>query len=337
MKRIFHLDAGRKYFSLSSIESILASMAKTGFDTLEFYFLDNQGFRFGLDDLRIETPFGTYDLSCALGDGYCQEDKCPDGTNKFLTEREVESLIRTAASYGIDLIPAMEMPGHMGAILQHFPELRYPGSGSSIDLREEKSVSFALELARKYCAWFKARGCAYFNFCADEFANDLGTMGFDRIYADGTMAYFITFVNRLSASIKSEGLIPMAFNDGFYYKDDLTRYGEIDPDVQILYWSHGWNTYFPASPLTLRQKGHKLYNAHQYYYCGAGCNWAERIARFSTYDPSIFDGNIRVEDPDGVALCVWCDRANADGPDEGAYVAKKAAKAMEAAQKAWHK
>ena len=79
--RIFHLDAGRKHFSVENIKRLLRSMAEAGLTHLELYLSDNQGLRFGLEDMTVTTSFGTYDLMPCLGDGYREEDKGPDGTN----------------------------------------------------------------------------------------------------------------------------------------------------------------------------------------------------------------------------------------------------------------
>ena len=68
--RIFHLDAGRKHFSVHSIKRLLRAMAEAELTHLELYLSDNQGLRFGLDDMTVTTPFGTYDLTPCLGDGY---------------------------------------------------------------------------------------------------------------------------------------------------------------------------------------------------------------------------------------------------------------------------
>lgn len=68
--KIVHLDAGRKYFSPDNIKAIIDNAAAAGFEQVELYLSDNQGFRFALEDMTITTSYGTYDLTPALGDGY---------------------------------------------------------------------------------------------------------------------------------------------------------------------------------------------------------------------------------------------------------------------------
>ena len=106
--RVFHLDAGRKYFSVQYIKQILDTMAEANFNQLELYFSDNQGFRFALEDMTVTTEFGTYDLTPSLGDGYVGDNKYPDNSGKYLTQSEMDEIISYANSKGIELVPAPE-------------------------------------------------------------------------------------------------------------------------------------------------------------------------------------------------------------------------------------
>ena len=51
--KVVHLDAGRKYFSVENIKAIIDTMADAGYNQLELYLSDNQGFRFALDDMTV--------------------------------------------------------------------------------------------------------------------------------------------------------------------------------------------------------------------------------------------------------------------------------------------
>lgn len=124
---IVHVDAGRKYFSPTSIKAIIDNAAEAGFNQVELYLSDNQGFRFALDDMTVTTSTGnTYDLSAALGDGYTASDgKCPDGSDKYLTQSEMTDIIAYARSKNVEIVPCVNAPGHMGAILEEFSDFRY--------------------------------------------------------------------------------------------------------------------------------------------------------------------------------------------------------------------
>ncbi len=321
--RVFHLDAARKYFGVDAIKSILDTMAEANMSQLQLYLSDNQGFRFALDDMTITTEYGTYDLTPALGDGYSDGSKYPDGTGKYLTESDMEEILAYASSKGIEIVPSVNVPGHMGAVLEVFPELRYSGSLSSIDLTSDEAKEFAKAFVQKYAEYFAAQGCKYFNFGADEFANDLSsTMGFEQIYNNGIYAeHFVPFFNEVAAIIKNAGMTPRAFNDGVYYNDD-TSY-EFDTDVQLTYWASGWNGYNLCDADLLSAKGFELINTSQSYYWVLGnSGWQVSAEKAGQFDYTLFDGGVTVYDPVGAMLCVWCDNGAADGDDEGAGVAE---------------
>ena len=106
--------------------------------------------------MTVTTSTGnTYDLSAALGDGYTASDgKCPDGSDKYLTQSEMTDIIAYAKSKNVEIVPCVNAPGHMGAILEEFSDFRYTSgwqtSKSSIDLGNAEAVAFALAITDKY-------------------------------------------------------------------------------------------------------------------------------------------------------------------------------------------
>lgn len=329
--RVFHLDAGRKYFSVESIKTILDAMAEANFSQLQLYFSDNQGFRLALDDMTLTTDYGTYDLTPALGDGYTGDNKYPDGTGKYLTQSEMDEIITYANSKGIEIIPALNVPGHMGAILEEFPSLRYTNSKSSIDLTSDEAKAFAKALVAKYADYFASKGCKYFSFGADEFANDQGSssMGFETIYKNGIYKeHFVPFFNDVAQIIKDKGMTPRAFNDGILYNNDTSV--EMDTDVQVCYWSGGWGGYNLASATTLNDAGFELINTNEGFYWVLGnSSWQVSADKAGQFDYTAFPGST-IYNPAGAMLCVWCDNGAADGDDGGAGVAEKIAPVIKA-------
>lgn len=309
---IFFLDAGRKYFGVPAIRKLLGGASREGLDMMQLYVSDNQGFRFAPGDRVVRTPYGVYDLTPALGDGYCQEDKAPDGLRPVPHpggHGENPGLC-PAGGCGNHSRPQYARPHgrHFGALSPS----ALSGSRSSLNLGNPEAVAFGLALAEQYAAYFAGRGCRFFNFCADEFANDLGTMGLDLIYHNGDMKHFVSFVNGLAERIaKWHG--PMAFNDGIYYHDDKETYGTIDSRIWVQYWIAGWEGYRPASAATLAEAGFHLINANHRYYCGAGQkDWESHAEQVRGFDGRVFDRDTVIPQPAGAMLCCWCDRADAD-------------------------
>lgn len=321
-KSFFFLDAGRKFFSKAVIEKLIDSVSDAGIDYFNLYFSDNQGFRFSLDDMIVKTEYGEYDLSIALGDGYCQpeENKAPCGTNGYLTQADMDGIIDYANSKGVELFPAFEIPGHMGALLEKFSHLRYEGSKSSLDITNPEAVAFAYAVLEKYATYFKSRGCKLFNIGGDEFANDLGTMGFERIYNDGKMKSFVTFINGAAQILFDMGFEVCAFNDGFCYNNDAETYGKLDTRITVLVWSPGWGGYRLAKPSYLKEQGYHLVNAAEKYYIACDCeDWEEKkniISNFELHSFGVKEPEY-IEKVSGGMICVWTDHGHTYGPDNG--------------------
>lgn len=317
--KVVHVDCGRKYFSAANIKQLIDNAAAAGFNQVELYLSDNQGFRFALNDMTVTTFNGTeYDLSDALGDGYSDGSKYPDGSGKYLTQSEMTSIISYAENKGVEIVPCINTPGHMGAILEEFTDFRYSGSKSSIDLENGEAVAFALAIVEKYAAYFAAQGVKHFNIGADEYANDLSSMGFQGLYTSGKYQKFVDYLNAAARIVKSYNMTPWAFNDGIYYNND-TSY-EIDQDIQVCYWSSGWSGYNVASAATINSQGHRLINTHgDYYWVLGNSSWQCSATKASGFDYTSFQGGT-ISDPAGAMFCIWCDVGNADGTDGGSAV-----------------
>ena len=320
--KVVHLDAGRKYFSVDSIKAIIDTMAAAGYNQLELYLSDNQGFRFALDDMTITTSYGTYDLSASLGDGYSDGSKYPDGSDKYLTQDDMDTIIDYAEKNHIEIVPCINTPGHMGAILEEFSDFRYSGSRSSIDLENPEAVAFALAIVKKYADYFDGKGCNFFNIGADEYANDLSTMGFAGLYSSGKYQRFVDYLNAAAQIVINEGMTPRAFNDGIYY-NNKTSYS-INKAIQVCYWSSGWGGYDLAPAATISQQGHEMINTHSDYYWVLGSSWQCSVSKASDFAYNDFHGTSDLS-ADGAMFCIWCDVGNHNGTDEGAAVVKNTA------------
>lgn len=338
---IVHVDAGRKYFSPTSIKAIIDNAAEAGFNQVELYLSDNQGFRFALDDMTVTTSTGnTYDLSAALGDGYTASDgKCPDGSDKYLTQSEMTDIIAYAKSKNVEIVPCVNAPGHMGAILEEFSDFRYTSgwqtSKSSIDLGNAEAVAFALAITDKYAKYFASQGCKYYNIGADEYANDLSSMGFENM---GSALYtkFVEFMNSAADIIVGHGMTPRAFNDGFCYKN-YTNSVTVAPSkaYEICYWSSGWSGYNVASAKTLSSNGYKLINTNgDYYWVLGNSGWQCSANKASGFDYTNFSGNTKISSPSGSMFCIWCDFGNTNGADGGTQAVSDTADVIAAFGKA---
>ena len=264
-RKIVSIDAGRKYFSPEQLKEIIDKAKEYGYTDLHLL-VGNDGLRFMLDDMSMKVGDKTYssdDVKRAIEHGTNSYYNDPNGNH--LTESQMTDLINYAKDKGIGVIPTVNSPGHMDAILNAMKELGienpnfdYFGKKSerTVDLNNKQAVDFTKTLINKYANYFSNKS-EIFNIGLDEYANDAtNAKGWSVLQADKyypnegypEKGYekFISYANDLARIVKSHGLKPMAFNDGIYYedKDDV----QFDKDVLISYWSKGWWGYNLASP-----------------------------------------------------------------------------------------
>ena len=279
-KKIVSIDAGRKYFSPEQLKEIIDKAKHYGYTDLHLL-VGNDGLRFMLDDMSITANGRIYtsdDVKRTIEKG--TNDYYNDPNGNHLTESQMTDLINYAKDKGIGLIPTVNSPGHMDAILNAMKELgiqnpnfNYFGkeSARTVDLDNEQAVAFTKALIDKYAAYFSKK-TEIFNIGLDEYANDAtNAKGWTVLQTKGKYSKFITYANDLAHIVKSHGLKPMAFNDGIYYNSD-TSFGTFDKDIIVSMWTGGWGGYDVASSKLLVEKGHQILNTNDAWYYVLGRN-----------------------------------------------------------------
>lgn len=307
------LDCGRKYFSVDSIKQIIDNAAAAGFNNVMLA-VGNDGMRFLLDDMSLTvngTTYSSEEVAAAIHTG---NEAYYNFTTDELTESEMDEIIAYAKTKGLGIIPVINTPGHMDAILDAAEALTgktcsYNGSARTIDVTNSTAVAFTQAFVQKYVDYFASKGCKYFNMGADEYANDKytgGSMGFGNLQSTGKYSYYVQYVNQVAALIKNAGMTPMAFNDGIYFANN-TSSGTFDTDIVICYWSNGWSSYTPMPAETLASMGFKMVNTHgDYYWVLSKSNWQCDAKKASGFNYKTFQGGT-IDNPSGAMFCIWCD------------------------------
>lgn len=333
---IVMLDCGRKYFSVDSIKQIIDNASAAGFGYIMLG-VGNDGMRFLLDDMSLAVNGTTYSsekVAAAIKVGNKAYDASQTSysyapTTDELTQSEMDAVLAYAKEKGMGVIPMLNTPGHMDAILAAATSLTgtncsYNGSVRTIDVTNNTAVTFTQELLKKYVAYFAGKGCQYFNMGADEYANDKydsGSMGFGKLQNTGKYSYYVEYVNAVAALIKNAGMTPMAFNDGIYFANN-TSSGTFDTDIVICYWSNGWNGYTPMPASDLASKGFKMVNTNGSYYWVLGKTDAQCSAsKAKDFDIKSFPGST-INNPSGAMFCIWADYPGAE--TEASVISKTA-------------
>lgn len=330
--KIFHLDCGRKYFTKDWILALINEISAAGYTHLQLA-IGNDGMRFLLDDMSLTVGDKTYsseDVAAAIHAGNVAYDNRQNGytpEKDELTESEMNAIISYATSKGITVIPLINNPGHMDAILSAATSLTgttcsYNGSVTTINLENEDAVAFTKAFFTKYVKYFAAKGCTHFGIGADEYANDVystGSMGFGQLVLTGKYSLFVNYVNEVAAIVSEASekkMKPVAFNDGFYFNGNTTS-GTFSTDIVISFWTSGWGGYQSETASRLAARGHQMINTNGdfYYVLGKSDKFDSGYDYASNFSNTAFMGST-VSNPAGATFCVWCDNPGAETEQE---------------------
>ena len=160
--KIAMLDSGRKYFTVDWIKSFIYEAKADGY-THVMLAVGNDGMRFLLDDMSVSVGSATYSgasVSSAIQSGNISYTTASTGE---WTESDMNEIFSTAAAAGIEIIPLLNSPGHMDAILSAASSLTgttcsYNGSFTTIDVSNSTAVAFAQAFIQKYITYFAGKG-----------------------------------------------------------------------------------------------------------------------------------------------------------------------------------
>ena len=308
--RIFHLDCGRKYFTVSEIEGIIDQLAENHFTHIQLAF-GNNGFRFLLNDMSVKANNKTYssdDVKNAVTNGNATYSNGKNTASTMLSETDMDTIIAYAKGKDISIIPMLNTPGHMDALVSAMMDLNVgtQRSDSEMSLTSDAQVEFIKALQQKYITYFASKGSKYYNLAADEYS-------FSGLN-DTEYTVFAKYVNDVAKMVKDAKMTPLAYNDGFLYSGKTTSV-PFDKDIVICYWAQDTNY---ASVTELHNAGFKILNNNDawYYVLGDYLNfWAHPQWRYAdakegiqkvpvTQAKNVADKEIPVV---GSVLCCWCD------------------------------
>ncbi|MFD6984093.1 family 20 glycosylhydrolase [Streptomyces sp. NPDC059956] len=304
-QRGLNLDIARKHFTPDWIEDRLREMADLKLNQLGLHFSDDQAFRIESDTHPeiVSTP--------------------------HLTKAQVRGITALAARLHITVVPEIDSPGHLGAVLRAYPALQLRdvqgrAVKGAVDIANPAAAKLVDELLREYLPLFPG---SLWNLGADEYQalvyRDPQT-SFPQLTAAARQRYGPTarvqdlatgWLNDRADVVRSAGRAPAAWNDGFF----TGGVGQPARDIQVEYWTGKENGARP--PLEYLREGRKVVNLNDeylYYVLGQPNQftypdgrriyeqWTPLVLRGTTAVPARYAGQIL-----GARLAVWCDLAGA--------------------------
>ena len=300
--RSFHLDCARKFFTKDWIISLIKDLSWQKYNSIQLHFSENEGFRLQSDTLEAIDGFQYVN-------------------DQYLTKQDMLEIIRVANEYHIEVIPSLDSPGHLGAVLRYLPSdyscaSLFPSDGRRAQcfniFTNDEARGFLIDLMTEFIDFFSEAECKRFNIGGDEFLEKFSN------FSNEQYVQIMEYFNEVSAIAKSKGMTPRTWNDGVMY-GNYTGY-KLDPDIEICYWAAPQNC---ASIEKFVQNGNKVINfsdVYMYYVLSSwwlqnACPEGDRIYRewnpgkFSTLQGGIPQTYNKpyANFVKGGSYAVWCD------------------------------
>ena len=123
--RGMHLDPCRHFMDLDSVKIYIDMLALHNMNQFHFHLSEDQGWRIEIKKYPELTTVGAYRNGTVIGHNGNLYDTIRYGG--FYTQDELHELIEYAAERHINIIPEIDLPGHMQAALACYPQLGCTG------------------------------------------------------------------------------------------------------------------------------------------------------------------------------------------------------------------
>ncbi|MFE9629992.1 family 20 glycosylhydrolase [Streptomyces sp. NPDC006463] len=304
-QRGLNLDIARKHFTPDWIEDRLREMADLKLNQLGLHFSDDQAFRIESDSHPeiVSTP--------------------------HLTKAQVRAINALAARLHITVVPEIDSPGHLGAVLRAHPGLQLRDAQGravkgAVDISNPASAKLVDELLREYRPLFP--GGAW-HLGADEYQALVvrdPEASFPQLASAARQRYGPTarvqdlatgWLNDRADTVRPSGKALKAWNDGFF-RGGVTSAAK---DIQVEYWTG--KEIGARPPLEYLREGRKVVNLNDeylYYVLGQPNQftyptgkriyeqWTPLVLRGTTPVPAQYADQIL-----GGRLAIWSDLSGA--------------------------
>lgn len=303
-QRGFMLDIARKHFTAGWIEDRIRELGDLKYNQLGLHFSDDQGF-------RIESTSHPEVVS-----------------QQHLTKAQVKDILALAESRHIEVVPEIDSPGHLGAVIAGNPGLQLRNAqgvaaSGAVDISNPRSAEVVDDLLNEYAELFDGR---YWHLGADEYRAlmvsnpeasypQLAAAARQKYGAGATVEDLATgWLNDRAAVMRGHDRTVRAWNDGFF------RGGSVQADkaIQVAYWTG--KEIGARPPVEYLSAGRQVvnYNDEFLYYVLGEPNqffyptgqriyesWTPRVLRGTTAVSAQYDDQIL-----GGVFAVWCDLAD---------------------------
>lgn len=118
--RGLHLDVARHFYTIEEVKDYIDIMVFHKMNTFHWHLTDDQGWRVEIKKYPKLTEVGGWRNGTIIRKEWDNSDNIRYGG--FYTQEELKEVVEYAASKGVNVIPEIDLPGHMLAALTAYPE-----------------------------------------------------------------------------------------------------------------------------------------------------------------------------------------------------------------------
>ncbi len=179
--RGFMLDSARHFWKVEKVKEILSFMANIKMNIFHWHLTDDQGWRVEIKKYPLLTEKGTTRNGTPLAvkgmeSGKGRRDTATYGKGMFYSQDEIRDIVAFAKERHIEIIPEIDMPGHLVAAIACYPELSCTEEETSVSNKwgildnigccgKENVYTFAKDVIDELCELFPY---PYFHIGGDE-------------------------------------------------------------------------------------------------------------------------------------------------------------------------
>ncbi len=174
--RAMHLDVSRHFFNKDFVKKYIDLLALHNMNYFHWHLTDDQGWRVEIEKYPLLAEKSCRRDFTVIERDYGTSDGTPYGEGCFYTKDDIREIVQYALDRHIQIIPEIDMPGHMLAALASYPRFGCTGGPYKVWTRwgvsdqvlcagKDETVQFAKDILSEIVEMFP---CRYVHIGGDE-------------------------------------------------------------------------------------------------------------------------------------------------------------------------
>lgn len=237
--RSFHIDTARHFVPVEELERMIDAAASFKLNKFHWHFSNDQGWRIESKVFPLLHQIGAKRRGDHMGIGNSDAEE-----HLYYTQQQVRKIVKFCAERHVEVVPEVDMPGHVSAILAAYPQLSCTGERVETQTTasifpyllcpgKEETFQWIFALLDELCELFPGR---YFHIGGDETPKTMweacpdcrARMAAANLADSRQLQGWMT--NRIAEHLRKKGKRTIVWNEA-------ALGGNLDPDIIVQVWN----------------------------------------------------------------------------------------------------